>query len=132
MPLTGEAKREYQREWMRKRRERAIEYLGGKCEECGTTEELEFDHDPPEAKVRSINSLLSYSWEKQKEELDKCCLLCRTHHREYTNSDLGNWIHGTLAMYQKECRCDKCRAANSERVRRQARESTRAKDKRLP
>lgn len=33
--------------WYRRERDRWIAFLGGKCAECGDTEELEFQHDAP-------------------------------------------------------------------------------------
>lgn len=33
--------------WYRRERARWIAFLGGCCAKCGTTEELEFDHDVP-------------------------------------------------------------------------------------
>lgn len=69
---------------------RALAYLGGQCYECGVTENLEFDHVIPELKVRNITSMLSYNWDDIEFELDKCQLLCKTHHEAKTYVD----IHG--------------------------------------
>lgn len=64
---------------------KAIEYLGGKCEICGYDKNisaLDFHHRNPEEKEISVSSLYQYSWERMKEELDKCQLLCANCHRE--------------------------------------------------
>lgn len=64
----------------------AVTYKGGKCENCGYNKcigALEFHHLDPKEKDFAI----SYkghckSWEKVKEELDKCVMLCANCHRE--------------------------------------------------
>lgn len=56
----------------------ARERLGGKCAECGATEELEFDHVDPLRKRHDINAIWSYSLQMFLDEVDKCTLLCRS------------------------------------------------------
>ena len=64
----------------------SIEYKGGKCEKCGYNKciaALEFHHLNPEEKDFGIGSKgYTRSWEKVKEELDKCILVCANCHRE--------------------------------------------------
>lgn len=64
----------------------AIEYKGGKCEKCGYNKcvaALEFHHLNPEEKDFGIGSKgYTRGWEKVKEELDKCILVCANCHRE--------------------------------------------------
>jgi len=64
----------------------AVEYLGGKCRECGYNKcvaALEFHHTNPKNKEFGIASYgHTKSWEKVKEELDKCIILCANCHRE--------------------------------------------------
>jgi hypothetical protein len=64
----------------------AIEYKGGKCEKCGydkCVEALEFHHlDPNEKEFGISKTGNTYSWEKIKNEIDKCSLLCANCHRE--------------------------------------------------
>lgn len=67
------------------RKSKAIEYKGGKCNVCGydkTPSALEFHHINPFSKEKEPHLLNSMSWDKQKEELDKCILLCANCHRE--------------------------------------------------
>ncbi len=70
----------------KKIRENAIEYKGGKCEVCGyntTIEALEFHHSDPTKKDFGISCKgYTRSWEKVRNELDKCHLLCANCHRE--------------------------------------------------
>lgn len=64
----------------------AINYKGGKCENCGydkCNEALEFHHNIPSEKEFSISKTgNTYSWEKIRNEIDKCSLLCANCHRE--------------------------------------------------
>ena len=70
----------------RKIRQMAIEYKGGQCESCGynsCTDALEFHHISSSGKDFSISDKgYTRSWNKVKEELDKCRLLCANCHRE--------------------------------------------------
>ena len=67
-------------------RQKAIEYKGGKCSVCGYSrcaDALEFHHTDPTVKEFGISGKgYTRSWQKVKEELDKCVLLCANCHRE--------------------------------------------------
>ncbi len=83
-------RREYLIVAVRKRRKKvrqmAIEYKGGRCQSCGydsCVEALEFHHEDSSGKDFSISEKgYTRSWNKVKEELDKCILLCANCHRE--------------------------------------------------
>jgi len=83
-------RREYLIEAVRKRRKKirqmAVEYKNGKCEMCGYNrciEALEFHHTDSSRKDFSISDKgYTRSWNRVKEELDKCILLCANCHRE--------------------------------------------------
>lgn len=70
----------------RKVREMAVEYKGGKCEECNydrCIDALEFHHTDPAEKDFSISQKgYTRSWTRVTEELDKCVMLCANCHRE--------------------------------------------------
>jgi hypothetical protein len=70
----------------RKLRELAIQYKGSCCALCGynrCAEALEFHHLDPAKKDFTISDRgYSQSWEKIKNELDKCVMLCANCHRE--------------------------------------------------
>lgn len=70
----------------------AVEYKGGQCERCGydrCIEAFDFHHKDPTQKDFGISSYgHSRSWERVKNELDKCVMLCANCHRE---------IHAELA-----------------------------------
>lgn len=91
-----------------KQKGKALEYLGGSCVVCGTTEYLEFDHIEPELKSFTIGRKLSNTtFEDLIPELDKCQLLCKVHHKEKHAPQ-----HGTISGYRHlRCRCDACRTA---------------------
>lgn len=65
---------------------KAIQYKGGKCSICGYNKyvgALEFHHLNPNKKDFGIGQKgCTRSWEKVKEELDKCILVCANCHRE--------------------------------------------------
>ena len=64
----------------------AVGYKGGKCQICGydrCIDALEFHHEDSSAKDFSISEKgYTRSWQKVKEELDKCTLVCANCHRE--------------------------------------------------
>jgi len=64
----------------------SVEYLGGKCQVCGYNRclgSLVFHHIDSSTKEFGISSKgHSRSWERVKEELDKCVLVCSNCHGE--------------------------------------------------
>ena len=64
-------------------RENAIEELGGKCIICGTTENLEFNHIDPITKTEEASTKCGL---RHKEYL-KCELMCKEHHRLWSNTE---------------------------------------------
>ena len=65
---------------------KAVEYKGGCCQKCGYDKcisALEFHHlDPNQKDFHISKSGHSRSWERVKNELDKCVLLCSNCHKE--------------------------------------------------
>jgi len=64
----------------------AVEYLGGECKRCGWEGDVsgfDFHHKDPNQKDFNPSglNLANKSWERGKEELDKCELLCALCHR---------------------------------------------------
>lgn len=87
--LSEEEKLEYNyqhvKTFRKKNKERAIEYKGGKCQICGYNKcnnALEFHHVDPSKKDFHISKNMNKSWEKIKNEIDKCVLVCANCHRE--------------------------------------------------
>jgi glycerol-3-phosphate cytidylyltransferase-like family protein len=74
--------------WRKRTKIKLVEYKGGKCEICGydkCTSALSFHHKDPAEKDFSISSK-SYSFERLKEEVDKCMLVCQNCHIEIHES----------------------------------------------
>lgn len=110
MPYADLARqREYQRQWMAKRRADWIA-ANGPCVWCGSTEALEVDHIDPTVKV--THNVWSWSRERREAELAKCRVLCGECHRERTSDQQRRvQTHGTWHCYNKGCRRSECRAA---------------------
>lgn len=70
----------------RKVKQMAIEYKGGCCIRCGYNKSvaaLDFHHrDPTKKDFQISRDGHCTAWEKVKEELDKCDLVCRNCHAE--------------------------------------------------
>jgi len=63
----------------------SIQYKGGKCQICGYSKyqgALDLHHIRGEKKFGIGDKGYTRSWEKIKEELDKCILVCSNCHRE--------------------------------------------------
>lgn len=90
------------------RKSRIFEYLGGLCVVCGARDNLEVDHIDPSQKSFEINHNLTFD-ARLTGELDKCQLLCETHHLEKTVRDKPPFRHGTIYGFMKiRCSCTEC------------------------
>ncbi|MBI5747458.1 MAG: hypothetical protein HZA13_10715 [Nitrospirae bacterium] len=80
----------------KKIRQRAIDYLGGQCNQCSYDrcgEALEFHHLESSEKDFGIsNQGYTRSWKRVEEELKKCILLCANCHRE---------VHASLQLLRE-------------------------------
>ncbi|MBW3545390.1 MAG: HNH endonuclease [Bacteroidetes bacterium] len=91
-----EKQKEFQRNWMRKRR---AEWFNenGPCVQCGSNEDLHIDHIDPFYKI----SHRIWSWTKRKRdsELSKCQVLCKRCHikKGIVNGDNFNTIGAVLS-----------------------------------
>ncbi len=87
---TYKERRSYLLKAVQRRREKvrlmAVTHKGGRCQVCGyerCIEALEFHHlDPTQKDFGISHKGYTRSWEKVKEEVDKCILLCANCHRE--------------------------------------------------
>lgn len=106
------------------RRTKLIELAGGGCGECGSMEDLEFNHVDPSTKSFVLSGCyLDKAWNRILEEFAKCELLCRAHHLEKTRDQYATgelvrsitaaqFVHGTARMYSEQfCKCEDCRLA---------------------
>lgn len=118
MPYADPVKqREYQRNFLRARREQWLEE-NGPCVDCGSWQQLEVDHEDPSTKV--THSVWSWRAARREIELRKCRPRCRRCHLAKTAREAAtNPAHGTVARYSgsSPCRCDACRAAERESKR---------------
>lgn len=110
---------EYMRAYMwnrrKDRRETLLAMLGGRCAQCGSTTDLDFDHIDPRTKVFQLSGAgLDRAWAVILAEAGKCQILCRTDHIEKTRAEFFRAEHGTEHMYARyQCRCVDCRVAYS-------------------
>ena len=106
--------KEYNLKRYHERRNEFLEMLGGMCVECGTTENLEFDHIDPSTKTMNMGRMLNVSKQRALEELKLCQLLCKEHHIEkgHLNGDQKQVPHGGGKTGKKSCYCDLCAPLN--------------------
>ena len=76
--------------WVKKTK--AIEFLGGKCNNCGDKNifHLVFHHNNVNDKEYTISKLWNNRWSVIEEEINKCSLLCDNCHRELHYNDKEN------------------------------------------
>ena len=78
------------REWKKNEKQKAVDYKGGSCSICGYKKcltALEFHHVNPDEKD-VYNS--HWTFERNKNELDKCILVCANCHRELHAKEIWN------------------------------------------
>lgn len=109
--LRREYLREYQRKWIKKRRD---DYFKDKsCRKCGATDRLQLDHVDPTKKVS--HNIWSWSAKRRDVELAKCQVLCDPCHKAKSKSQLlithgfKAMRHGSPGMYRQGCRCGLCK-----------------------
>ena len=108
MPLTGDRKREYDREWIAARR---TEFFANKsCSSCGSKDDLQLDHIDRAEKV--THRIWSWSQERRSAEIEKCQVLCAACHKAKTKAEnVIEYPCGTYGRYRKGCRCSSCKEA---------------------
>jgi len=87
--------RNYQRNWLRKRRNQWFKE-NGPCKECGSNKRLEVDHINPKTKITSC--VWSWSKERREKELAKCQVLCYTCHKKKSAIE-NNKAHKGIPKY---------------------------------
>lgn len=118
MPYTDKDKnRQYQREWIKKRRQTFFE--GKTCLFCNSDESLELDHIDRSTKV--AHGIWSWSEARRNDEIAKCQVLCRKCHQDKTTKECyPERQHGTVTMYHRGgCRCRPCTDANAAQRRKE-------------
>jgi hypothetical protein len=121
---TKEYHLDYQRRRYAARLEASLAKLGGRCSVCDSTEALEFHHVDQATKFADVTYMLSkYSQARIDEELAKCVLLCKEHHRHETTRQVSV-EHGGGVAGKRDCRCSLCypkKLAHNARRRREER-----------
>lgn len=131
-PLTGEASclnltamgssnehmRLYMKERYDERKKIAFDLLGGRCANCGSTENLDIDHVDRKKKTMATTRMTMVRMVKFIKELSLCQLLCKSCHIRKTIEERGNKVavgtHGTLSAL-RWCKppCQACRDAKN-------------------
>lgn len=91
-PRLRERRSIYKAEFRRKNKQKIVDYLGGKCSNCGLVDEVcvyDLHHVNPEDKEVLVGELSMSKWEIIKEEVDKCILLCSNCHRKFHKDNPG-------------------------------------------
>jgi hypothetical protein len=110
----------YMADYMLKRyHERRPVYVaewGGVCVDCGTSDELEFDHADASSKSIDVGKMFtSYSDVKIRAELEKCVLRCQECHLVKTQEyDMGAVEHGGGVSGKRNCSCSLCKLKKRE------------------
>lgn len=96
---------EYMRKYMlaryHRRRAAAVERLGGKCVDCGSTELLEIDHVDPSAKAFDIGrALATWAEDRLRAEIAKCALRCDECHKAKSRVEMATRPKRTLSANQ--------------------------------
>lgn len=121
-----DARRNYQREWARNRRAKAVKLLGGVCVACGESSNLEFDHKDRTDKTYPIGHSWNRAWAIIEKELEKCQLLCYPCHVDKTVSEIDRNICRNghdKNIYGRDTgnKCSECRREKDRRARREGR-----------
>ena len=111
---TKEETRAYMKARYEQQKADMIHYLGGRCNRCEATSDLEIDHMVKADKSFDVGKM----WGVKRlpsvyEELEKCQLLCHSCHLIKTGDEqrgeYRGWRHGTSTGWmRKKCRCPEC------------------------
>ncbi len=115
--------------WRIRVKEKLIAYKGGKCEECGYDKQIprvfDFHHRDPKQKEFAIGSYTVLNFEKLKNEVDKCELVCKNCHAEiHHESDKAN--RQKLLDAHKEWKSTRLKSKICPHCRKEFKPSTRA------
>ena len=106
---------DYHRAYYYKRRREMLALVGDRCNHCGATEGLQFDHVDPALKSFDIKSNMTAGNPAVREELKKCQLLCADCHQKKTATENSGFTHGTVYAWRKaHCGCRECARAKRE------------------
>lgn len=115
--VSAAARREYQAQWARRRRDDWIASRGGVCEKCGSSDRLEVDHIDPKTKLMNPREVWNRRDEVRLAELAKCQVLCHECHKAKSLAERPRADHGNTYYVRYRCRCDICRADHAAQSR---------------
>lgn len=104
---------EYQLRRYHARRKESIEILGGQCNYCGSTDDLQIDHIDRYKKSIKLSTLWSISRARYLEELKKCQALCESCHKGKTSIE-SSVEHGGGIAGKRNCDCEPCKTKKAE------------------
>ena len=91
----------------RRRKQKLVEYYGGKCVLCGydkSMSALHFHHVDPTIKSEQPTKVIGqWSIERAKEELDKCILVCSNCHAEIHEEEYDISLPEPRALIKFKC-----------------------------
>lgn len=97
-----------------KRRSDLFAFLGNRCNRCGISEGLVFDHIDPTTKSFQLSGRgLDRAWSVILLEVAKCQLLCKPCHAKKTGTE-RSVEHGGGSSGKKNCPCAPCKAKKKE------------------
>lgn len=97
-----------------------IEALGGECVDCGTVDDLQFDHVDPTSKAFEVSTAIDSRPRTQVwEELRKCVLRCESCHivKSRREGSFHNVEHAGGLTGKRGCKCQPCRQQKAEYMR---------------
>jgi len=89
--VCGKCHNQYTKKVGREKKQKAREYLGNECYQCGFKKyktALAIHHTDPSAKDPCFGSMRNWSWEKIERELRSCVLLCCNCHTAHHAGEL--------------------------------------------
>lgn len=90
----------------------SINYLGGKCNKCGNDNIFYLTFHHKYDKKFTIGDNHNYGWNKLKNELDKCEILCKNCHQEmhFLENTIDNSLRNNKNIYldYKGVECNRC------------------------
>ncbi len=95
----------------RRKKQQAVDYLGGCCVICGYNKclaALEFHHTDPTVKEHKLTYIVCrWTWKRVLEELRKCILVCSNCHREihFGLHDVEQIHRQFASIIERECDC---------------------------
>jgi len=91
--ICGKCQNAYNNKKAKETRQKAVEFLGGKCMHCGFNKficSLDIHHIDPNVKDQSFKTMRYWSWKRLESELKKCTVLCKNCHAAFHNGQIKN------------------------------------------